>query len=89
MKSLKIIVTGRVQGVFFRASAKQMVDHMQVLGYAKNLPNGEVEVLAQGDDSAVDTLVRWLHHGPDMAHVTHVSILATDLRSDLTDFKTL
>ena len=88
MKTIKIIVSGRVQGVFFRASTKQMADHMAIVGYAKNLSNGDVEVLAQGDASAVDTLVRWLHHGPDMAHVTHVSVVAENQWGDLKGFKT-
>ena len=64
-----------------------MADYMQLVGYAKNLPDGSVEVLAQGDDGAVDTLARWLKHGPDMAQVTHVSIMDADFDPRLQGFE--
>lgn len=68
----KCVVTGRVQGVFFRASTKHQAHRLNITGYAKNLDDGRVEVLACGTDAAIDELQRWLWQGPPSAHVTDV-----------------
>jgi acylphosphatase len=65
-------VSGRVQGVFYRASTAEQAKRLGVIGYAKNLPDGRVEVLACGDSDAVDELVAWLAIGPTAARVTTV-----------------
>ncbi|RMF13127.1 MAG: acylphosphatase [Gammaproteobacteria bacterium] len=67
-------VTGRVQGVWFRASTKQQADRLGVTGYANNLPDGSVEVLACGEATRVAELISWLHEGPELATVTRVDI---------------
>ena len=67
-------VSGRVQGVFFRASARDAARDRAVTGWARNLPNGDVEVLACGADSALDDYAAWLNEGPPLARVTHVSV---------------
>ena len=68
----RYLVTGRVQGVFFRASTKEQADKLGLRGRAVNLPDGRVEVLAVGDSDAVARLAEWLRHGPRMARVSHV-----------------
>jgi acylphosphatase len=65
-------VSGRVQGVFYRASARQRAQELGCRGYAHNLPDGRVEVLAVGEPDAVHALVAWLRQGPPAAHVTDV-----------------
>jgi acylphosphatase len=65
-------VSGRVQGVFYRASTRQRAQELGCSGYARNLPDGRVEVLAVGDPVAVRALVDWLRQGPPAAHVTDV-----------------
>jgi acylphosphatase len=65
-------VTGRVQGVFFRASTRDAAVSLQITGHAINLSDGSVEVLACGEQAAVAELERWLHVGPPMASVTAV-----------------
>ena len=72
-------VKGRVQGVFFRASTRRVAESLGVSGYAINLPNGDVEVLACGSDDAVDRLGDWLQHGPDMARVDNVSVETVEI----------
>jgi acylphosphatase len=67
-------VSGRVQGVFFRASARDAARDRAVTGWARNLPDGDVEVLACGADSALDEFAAWLHEGPPLARVTRVSV---------------
>jgi len=73
MPAARFIVSGRVQGVFYRASAREQALILGMAGYAKNLPNGEVEVLAIGDVAALDALEQWLQQGPPAAKVTSVS----------------
>ena len=65
-------VIGRVQGVFFRASTRDVAEALRIDGHAINLGDGSVEVRACGDDSSVDQLVDWLHRGPRHASVTAV-----------------
>jgi acylphosphatase len=66
-------VSGRVQGVFYRASTRQRAQELGCRGYAHNLPDGRVEVLAVGEPAAVHALVEWLRQGPPAAHVTGVT----------------
>jgi acylphosphatase len=73
MPCAKFIVSGKVQGVFFRASACTQAQELGLSGYAKNLPNGDVEVLANGTDAALEVLERWLHAGPPAARVANVT----------------
>ena len=72
MPVARFLVRGKVQGVFFRASTREQAVKLGLSGYAKNLPDGRVEVLAEGDASALDALERWLHVGPPMARVESV-----------------
>jgi acylphosphatase len=65
-------VSGRVQGVFFRASTRDVAVLMRITGHAINLPDGSVEVLACGERAALQKLEQWLHEGPPMASVTGV-----------------
>lgn len=65
-------VSGRVQGVFYRASCAEHARRLGVTGYARNLPDGRVEVLACGEAHAVDALVAWLAIGPTAAKVSKV-----------------
>lgn len=71
----KFLVSGRVQGVFYRGSTQQQAEALQLLGYAKNLPNGKVVVLAIGDIAMIDKLQAWLWMGPSCADVSNVEEL--------------
>jgi acylphosphatase len=68
----RFIVVGRVQGVCFRAATQQQARHLRLGGYARNLADGSVEVLACGSEAALDQLEHWLHQGPAMARVDAV-----------------
>lgn len=65
----RFLVSGRVQGVFFRASTRSEALRLNLSGYARNLPDGRVEVHAEGDAAAIATLEQWLRHGPPLARV--------------------
>lgn len=72
MPAARFMVSGRVQGVFFRASTRDEAHRLGLRGHAENLADGCVEVMAAGDDEAIDALERWLQHGPPMAQVKQV-----------------
>ena len=74
----RCFVEGRVQGVFFRASTAQVADRLGVTGYARNLADGRVEILACGSVAAVDELCRWLRHGPPSARVDELDCSGAD-----------
>jgi acylphosphatase len=74
IKNLRVIVAGKVQGVFFRASVKKVADIIGVKGFVRNEHNGTVFVEAEGEDEMVNKLVDYCHHGPDGARVDKVSI---------------
>jgi acylphosphatase len=65
-------ISGRVQGVFFRASTRDVAVPLGLNGHAINLPDGRVEVRACGDDAALDQLRAWLSRGPRQAQVLDV-----------------
>jgi acylphosphatase len=65
-------ISGRVQGVWFRAGTREQALALGLSGYARNLLDGRVEVLAQGDAEAVAALERWLQRGPPLARVERV-----------------
>ena len=73
MPCVKFNVRGRVQGVAFRAHTREQARRLGLTGYAKNLPDGSVEVLACGDAAALDELERWLRQGPPAARVDEVT----------------
>lgn len=67
-------VSGRVQGVYFRASTQSIARQLGLTGWVRNLADGRVEGVASGPGKALDTFVTWLHHGPDHAQVTNLQI---------------
>jgi acylphosphatase len=69
---VRIIIRGRVQGVFFRDSTRRKAKELGVLGWVKNRDDGDVEVLAEGASAAVEKLAEWCHKGPPHAMVIKV-----------------
>ncbi|MFW5453968.1 acylphosphatase [Thioalkalivibrio sulfidiphilus] len=78
----RFLVSGRVQGVFYRASTRREAQRLGLSGHAKNLPDGRVEVLAAGPCAAVDELEAWLWQGPPAAQVDEV--LAEEFAGEVT-----
>ena len=72
MPVARFLVRGRVQGVFFRASTRNEALRLGLAGQARNLADGNVEVIASGSDDALAALERWLAIGPPSAHVMRV-----------------
>lgn len=80
-------VSGRVQGVFYRASTRRKAVELGISGRVRNLPDGSVEVLACGDAAALDTLREWLQVGPEMARVDSVECTAAPEVDPPADFR--
>ncbi len=74
MKHLNIRVTGRVQGVFFRASTREKAQSLGISGYVENRRDGSVFISAEGQEEALQKLVEWCHEGPPRASVTKVEL---------------
>jgi acylphosphatase len=81
----EIVVTGRVQGVFFRASAQQEGLQLGLTGEVRNLPDGSVEAIVEGEKRAVDDFVAWCRRGPPSAGVEDVQV---KLRPPRDEFRT-
>lgn len=67
-------IKGRVQGVFFRESARREAERLGVHGFVRNLPDGDVEAVAEGPREALEQFVSWCHQGPPSARVEHVQV---------------
>lgn len=72
MQRLTMIVRGRVQGVWFRASTKERADALGLVGWVRNLADGSVQALAEGPPEQLDALEAWAHEGPRLARVVDV-----------------
>lgn len=72
MACARFFVSGRVQGVFFRAATRERALQLGLAGHARNLADGRVEVVASGDAGSLAELDAWLHHGPPAARVESV-----------------
>jgi acylphosphatase len=72
LSARRFLVSGKVQGVFFRASTVRVAGELGLRGYARNLPDGRVEVLAVGSATSLQSLASWLEQGPPRARVMEV-----------------
>lgn len=82
-----LIVKGRVQGVYFRASTVQQARHLGLTGWVMNRRDGSVEVLAEGPFDKVEELLAWCGQGPPGARVERVELQRQDFRGEFGDFR--
>ena len=83
MKRVRVIVGGRVQGVFYRSTCADVVHRAGVGGFVRNLPDGRVEAAFEGPADVVDRLVEWCRRGPDLARVDEVELRAEEPVGDV------
>jgi acylphosphatase len=76
----QVHVSGTVQGVFFRASAQQQAIDLGISGYARNLADGDVELMICGESEQVNKMLEWLKQGPKGAEVEHIQSKQVDLK---------
>lgn len=70
----KMVISGKVQGVYYRASTEKEANRLGVSGYARNLPDGRVEVVAEGSPDALRQLHQWCQDGPPEARVRGIQV---------------
>ncbi|MFZ5523088.1 MAG: acylphosphatase [Pseudomonadota bacterium] len=76
-KTLRLVIHGRVQGVFFRDSMRREAQNLGVAGWVRNRSDGTVEAAVHGEPAAVDAIVRWAQHGSQ-----HAQVVAVEIRPD-------
>ena len=74
VRRIRAVVRGRVQGVAYRASTEREATRLGLAGWVRNLPDGAVELEAEGPPAAIDALVAWCRRGPALARVTAVDV---------------
>ncbi len=87
MKRAHIWVSGRVQGVFYRATAKEVADRLRLTGWVRNLPDGRVEAVVEGPEDAVKAFIDWCWEGPPLARVEDVEVVWEDPTGEFSGFK--
>lgn len=86
MKRVRVVVTGRVQGVGFRYFACERARDLQLTGYVRNLRNGGVEVVAEGEEGALEAMVVGLKNGPVSARVEEAHVVWLPYENSFTNF---
>ena len=75
MKSrVHVLISGKVQGVWFRASTQEKAEQLGLTGWVKNTHNGAVEAVFEGDEGSIQEMIRWCRKGPPLAEVTNLHI---------------
>jgi acylphosphatase len=87
MRRVKILVSGRVQGVYFRLFTQNKAKHFSINGHTRNLADGRVEIIAEADAMTIEKFIKWCHKGPATARVDHVEITELPADEELTSFE--
>jgi acylphosphatase len=87
LKQVHLVVRGRVQGVFFRASAQREARRLGLTGWVKNRPDGPVELFAEGEEDELKELIAWANRGPSAARVDRVDVRWRSFVGDCSDFR--
>jgi acylphosphatase len=81
-----VFVSGRVQGVYFRQNTKQVAIRHRVAGWVRNLPDGRVEAVFEGDEMDINEVIEWCHVGPPKAKVDDVNVKFQKYTGEFSDF---
>ena len=84
-----VVISGQVQGVWYRASAKQKAEELGLTGWVKNTVDGNVEAVFEGEKALVDEMIAWCWKGPPLARVADVKITRTPVDGTLIGFDVL
>ncbi|MEK6869623.1 MAG: acylphosphatase [Nanoarchaeota archaeon] len=87
MQRVHIVIYGLVQGVFFRSNAKKAAETLGLRGYARNMPDSSVEVVAEGSEEKIKELIVFCKKGPRAARVDKVNVHIEEARNDFKDFE--
>jgi len=86
-RKVKLLVSGRVQGVYFRMFTQNKAKQFGIKGCARNLADGRVEIIAEADPSSIEKFIQWCHQGPVTARVDHVEITEPESNEVFTSFE--
>ena len=89
LKQVQLTVRGRVQGVFFRASAQREARRMGLTGWVKNRQDGSVEMLVEGEEDGLKDLIAWANRGPSASRVERVDVRWRSYTGEFPDFRIL
>ena len=87
MRRVIILISGRVQGVYFRVFTQNKAKHFDIKGTVRNLPDGRVEIIAEADPLVIEKFIKWCHKGPVTARVDKVEIEDLEIDEPFTCFK--
>lgn len=88
LKQVQLIVRGRVQGVFFQASAQREARRLGLTGFVANRADGNIELTVEGEEEPVRELIAWAHRGPSPARVENVEVRWRSFTGQYHDFRT-
>ena len=81
-----LFITGRVQGVFYRQSTQQKADELRLKGFVRNLGDGRVEAVLEGNGEKINEMIKWCRIGPSGAKVDHIDVVADEPLENYKDF---
>ena len=84
-----ILVSGKVQGVFFRQALKVIAKKNNVSGWVRNLPDKRVEAILEGDNNSVNSIIEWARVGPANSHVDNIEINNEEFKNEFSTFEVL
>ncbi|MCX8178239.1 MAG: acylphosphatase [Candidatus Aenigmarchaeota archaeon] len=86
MKRVHVFVSGRVQGVNFRWFTKTVAEKLDIKGWVKNLNDGRVEIIAEGDDEEIENFLNYVKKGPILARVDEIDVREQDYKNEFKEF---
>jgi len=87
LKRVDILISGLVQGVFFRATTQEVALKLGLTGWVANQHDGNVHIVCEGEDVQVERFIKWCHQGPNNANVDTVTVTNEPYQGDFTDFE--
>lgn len=83
----RIFVSGRVQGVFFRHNTQKKAKELGITGWVRNLPDGRVEAIFEGEKEKIEQMIGWAKKGPNIARVDNVEVVWEEYKPEFNDFE--
>jgi len=89
LKKIHLLISGKVQGVFYRMNAKNKADELGLVGWVKNAPDGKVEILAEGKEKGLKEFIKWCYNGSKGARIDEVEVEWGDCKNKFDKFRIL
>jgi len=84
--NVHVLISGKVQGVWFRSSTKQKAEQLGLTGWVRNTPEGDVEAVFEGEEKIIKEMIEWCHRGPPLAKVENVEVKKQNLTNGFDGF---